>query len=144
MKKGKMKKHNKSNSKKRKSNSRKVKMMKGLNNPCMTVIQSPNGLEANTVLNKLADEIEPIYGNKNWNFRFEIGMDGIWEYIIETPKYNRALVLRKSYQYNGYTEVFGYFTSFCNPSQPFEDVLVCVKNSDLKNAIITTMEKMTV
>ena len=108
------------------------------------VINTPKGIKGSETLNQLCSKLKKKYSKSpNIKIGFDMGFDGVWELIIENTKTDTAIVLKPSNRAKDATEVFGYFTSFS--SQPKEDELSCVRNSQLEQAcirIISLMSKL--
>ena len=101
-------------------------------------INTPNGLQANKELNKLAAKLDKLYKNsKNVKRGFDIGFDGAWEYVIHLTKTDRAIVIKQDPKYNHCQAVFIYATSFSN--QMSEDKFMHVANNNLLDFAQTTI-----
>jgi len=96
-------------------------------------IKTPNGIQANKELNKLADQLDKLYKNsKNIKRGFDMGFDGTWEFVIKNTKTNRAVVFKQDPRTSNKQLAYVYARSFEGANaQPSEDVLYDIKNSDL-------------
>ena len=96
-------------------------------------IKTPNGIQANKELNKLADQLDKLYKNsKNIKRGFDMGFDGTWEFVIKNTKTNRAVVFKQDPRTSSKQLAYIYARSFEGVNaQPSEDVLYDIKNSDL-------------
>ena len=96
-------------------------------------IKTPNGIQANKELNKLADQLDKLYKKSNNIKRgFDMGFDGTWEFVIKNTKTNRAVVFKQDPRTSSKQLAYIYARSFEGVNaQPSEDVLYDIKNSDL-------------
>jgi hypothetical protein len=96
----------------------------------LIISKKTTGIQANKVLNTLADKVEKLYKtSKNLKFGFDMGYDAEWEYVIENTKTNKAIVLKQHPQIPNKQLAFMYMRSFS--TQHSEDVLYDIKNKDL-------------
>ena len=96
-------------------------------------IKTPNGIQANKELNKLADQLDKLYKNsKNIKRGFDMGFDGTWEFVIKNTKTNRAGVFKQDPRTSSKQLAYVYARAFEGVNaQPSEDALYDIKNSDL-------------
>tara|TARA_R110000822_G_scaffold190660_1_gene329434 strand:+ start:884 stop:1258 length:375 start_codon:yes stop_codon:yes gene_type:complete len=96
-------------------------------------INTPNGIQANKELNKLAGQLDKLYKNsKNIKRGFDMGFDGTWEFVIKNTKNNRALVFKQDPRTSSKQLAFVYARAFDGANaQHSEDALYDIKNSDL-------------
>ena len=97
----------------------------------LIISKSKKGFQANKTLNKLASKLEKTYKTPNLKFGFEMGIDGIWEFVVKNIKTNKALVLKENPEFNNCHMAFLYLQSFESPAQPTEDLRQYVKNEQL-------------
>jgi hypothetical protein len=96
----------------------------------LITLKNKNGIKANQVLNQLADKLDKKYKfAKNIKRGFDMGYDGVWEFVIQNTKTNKAIVLKQSPEFPNKQLAFVYATSFS--SQPSHDVLYDINNKDL-------------
>jgi len=93
-------------------------------------ISTPNGIKSNKTLNAVAAKLEKKYKtSKNLKFGFDMGFDGVWEFVINNTKTDRAVVVKQHPNNSNIQAAFIYATSFKN--QLSEDARYDVKNKEV-------------
>jgi len=96
----------------------------------LIISKNKTGFQANKALNQLADKLDKKYKSaKNIKSGFDMGYDGVWEFVIKNTKTDKAIVLKQHPEFSNKQLAFVYMTSFS--SQQSHDVLYDIKNKDL-------------
>ena len=95
-----------------------------------TTIKTPNGIVANKTLNNVAAQLEKKYKtSKNLKFGFDMGFDGVWEFVVQNTKTDRAIVIKQNPTSSNIQTAFVYARSFAN--QLSEDARYDIKNKEV-------------
>lgn len=80
------------------------------------IINTPNGLQANPALNRLADVLDRTEFSTLLKYNFELGFDGAWELVIQpvNPELDTAFVFKQSDRFKLAQELFVYADGFNN------------------------------
>ena len=104
-------------------------------------IEGLNGIKENTVLNELANSLDNTQDlGKHVKSCFELGVNGIWEFIITNTRTDKGLVLCAAPNKKHKTACWVYSTSVS--TQPKENEFMIIKDKDLKWTVKTLLSKL--